>query len=61
MTSRQTKRCRETHILFYFLCDTNFALMRIDEGTDVCTDRSKWKAVVSAYPNGNGKRMLLKN
>ena len=27
-------------------------LMRVDEAKEVCQDRSKWKAVVSAYPHG---------
>lgn len=28
------------------------ALMAIDEAKDVGQDRSKWKSVVSAYPDG---------
>lgn len=28
------------------------AIMRIDYAKHVCHDRNKWKAVVSAYPNG---------
>jgi hypothetical protein len=31
-------------------CMTN--LMKVEEGKDVCKDRSKWKEVISAYPNG---------
>jgi hypothetical protein len=31
-------------------------LMKVQEAKDVCKDRSKWKEVISAYPNG--KRAL---
>jgi hypothetical protein len=27
-------------------------LMKVEEAKGVCRDRSKWKEVISAYPNG---------